>query len=441
MSTTYGTPVEWVDEPVDGQAMLNKLAAIRASLFNPRMAGGIGTTDQRARLIFYGCIAMRLRMRLAEGPLAHTMPSNFGTDGKHIWVNPAYGHNGKCPKFTNAQLRGIVLHEVIHNTELFFERVRGKNKPLYNIAHDLRINDMINSGEYGPPEYVSLPDFGCFPGGRGFEDFPPGLSTDEYYKLLLENREEMKEEIEGLDLDCLEPCDGNGKPLTGEARERALGEIRQSVRQAVAEAANVTTRRMGRGNLPGDLMALIDAALEPKVRWQDQLANWMTARDKSDYVWTKPNPRLLWTGYGFPSLDKPALGTGAILLDTSGSMSDKTIAACLGEVCAIIEMMPSPAWLVQHDYTVKRYDELDPRDPPTTFEVRGRGGTSHVPVFEWIEENKTELELQWVIVMSDMGTTFPTEDPGIPVLWMGIESGDFDVPFGDKIIVEEDEYE
>ena len=47
---------------------------------------------------------------------------------------------------------------------------------------------------------------------------------------------------------------------------------------------------------------------------------------------------------------------------------------------------------------------------------RGGGGTSHLPVFEWIRERRLQPEL--FIGMTDLFTELPTRRPAFPVLWL-----------------------
>ena len=59
----------------------------------------------------------------------------------------------------------------------------------------------------------------------------------------------------------------------------------------------------------------------------------------------------------------------------------------------------------------------------------GGGGTSFVPVFEWLEDQDITPEV--LIYFTDGMGQYPLDEPNYPVIWVVTE--DTNVPFGDMI--------
>jgi len=75
-------------------------------------------------------------------------------------------------------------------------------------------------------------------------------------------------------------------------------------------------------------------------------------------------------------------------------------------------------------YTVKTINKVKVR----------RGGTSHVDVFQQIEDNETNIGL--VVAFTDLETRFPDMEPKYPVLWVHSPGCTIDPPWGRKVKME-----
>ena len=58
--------------------------------------------------------------------------------------------------------------------------------------------------------------------------------------------------------------------------------------------------------------------------------------------------------------------------------------------------------------------------------MKGGGGTSFIPVFEYIEKN--DLRPDALIYLTDLAGRFPEHEPDFPVIWGAICEGT--APFG-----------
>lgn len=204
----------------------------------------------------------------------------------------------------------------------------------------------------------------------------------------------------------IEPQGGAGTP---QAKELA-GEWKRRV----AAAAQVAKMQ---GKLPGGLEELIDDILEPSVNWRSILASFIVKTYKSNFRWNPPSRRYLYTGIIMPSMRSEGLGHVAVTVDTSGSISNDVLKQFLGEVQGILNSYEMKLHVIQHDAKVQKYDVFSRGEAIAGIKIKGRGGTSHEPPFEKLQEIIDEVgDVRCVIVLTDAYTTWPETVPNIPTL-------------------------
>ena len=110
---------------------------------------------------FFGHLAMYLEIILDES--VETM----AVDGEHLFVAPSF-----LPKITEAELRGILVHEILHCAFLHHVR-RGERDPeLWNEAADYVINPTVIESGFK------------LPAGALLEGRFKGMGAEEVYSLL-----------------------------------------------------------------------------------------------------------------------------------------------------------------------------------------------------------------------------------------------------------------
>lgn len=234
--------------------------------------------------------------------------------------------------------------------------------------------------------------------------------------------------------------DGEPQPQTGEVRDlpgedegSAAGEAE---REDQAREWKITLQQalqsaQSRGDLPGSLRAMIEQALAPQVRWQDELRKWMQSRSFDESSWSVPNRRFMSLGITLPTVRSQRMGDMVIGNDTSGSTAGAQ-AAFKGEMQAIIEdVNPKRTLYLQCDTRIVAEHELEPGDEFPT-EVKGFGGTDLRKLFERVDEE--QIEPACMIVLTDLQTPFPSVEPAYPVLWVSVCAGV--APFGDVIYID-----
>jgi predicted metal-dependent peptidase len=204
---------------------------------------------------------------------------------------------------------------------------------------------------------------------------------------------------------------------------------------ATIQAANSAKAQ---GNLPGIMQDYLAELLDPKIPWQQELAEWMTETVQEDYRWTPPNRRMIWTGMVLPGrADISALGELVICIDTSGSMSPDEINSCLTEVNSLKQLCnPSKMWVHFCDTRITKtleYEGTEDIDLVKLDDI-SRGGTSFDPVFDWIDERG--VNPVGLIYLTDMECYLERDEPMFPVLWGSTTPNkDTAMPFGKVIYI------
>lgn len=186
---------------------------------------------------------------------------------------------------------------------------------------------------------------------------------------------------------------------------------RERVNQAAASAKI-------RGKLPSHIAELVEDMLQPRLNWREILRDYIQSTVKTDYRLMPPNKRYLYYPIYLPSLGGEHLEL-AVAIDTSGSISNEEAARFLAEVRGIAQQFDSYAiHLFQCDAAIQGYWHLsqdDQPDPPV--EVRGRGGTDFVPVFEEIDRRGIKSQITCLVYFTDGYGRFPDTQPPYHTLW------------------------
>lgn len=202
------------------------------------------------------------------------------------------------------------------------------------------------------------------------------------------------------------------------AREKAAKQLEEKWKQLTAQARQIE-KSQGKGM--GSLEEMIDELIEPKLSWRELLRNVVVASVKNDYRLIPPNKKHLWRGMYLPSTYGEEVEIG-YAIDTSGSMSTDEVREGLSELKGVCDSFSSyKIHLFQCDDGIQRYKELTPYNFDFPSEIRGRGGTSFVPVFEDID--KRGLRPSIVVYFTDGWGTVPTIKPPYSVIWLITERG------------------
>jgi predicted metal-dependent peptidase len=384
-----------------------------------------------AKAAFFASIAMRMELisKHEVPPARGRAIVTMATDGKRLIFDPSW-----IATLSDPELMCVIVHECLHVSNAHHARRGHRDKGLFNVACDCAINSILKECGY------TLPACAVIPGANDprFKELPQGLCAEEYYARLLEKMPPKPppppttdepigpDALPGLrgpgrpgdeDEFDLDPggCGGVIDPGEGSPSECAQAEAEAEMMTAQAEQAAKQAEMSGRGTLPASLRRSIDQALAPKVDWRDVLREFVSRTAKNDYSWQTPNRRFVSQGIYLPGMRSDELGHVVLAVDTSGSIGQEQLDRFGSEVQAILETYDCELTIIYCDAQVNRVDEWKSSDGPLKLTPCGGGGTSHIPVFDHIEEH--QLDPVCLVCLTDLYTEFPKHAPEYPVLW------------------------
>jgi predicted metal-dependent peptidase len=227
--------------------------------------------------------------------------------------------------------------------------------------------------------------------------------------------------------------DRDGVQADNEYEERGLTE--EDIRKIEAKWKRAVARAMSirkRGELPGWFEQMICELFEPKLNWRFILREFIADNCVISGVdWTRRDRRF--QDVYLPSRREKVVKF-AIAVDTSGSISDKELAAFFSEVNAILGSNGAyDIILIQCDADITSVKEIAYPDTIDWSEIRivGRGGTDFRPVFRYLEDHNDNRPL---VYFTDLEGVFP-EATQRKVLWV-VVGRKKEVPFGEVVELE-----
>jgi predicted metal-dependent peptidase len=307
------------------------------------------------------------------------------TDG----LNCKYGKDF-IQSLSDSDLRGLILHENLHKAfqhTFLWKHLYDQNPRVANMACDYVINLIIKDISRSSQGFVTLPKQGLV--DERFRD----MDSQQVFDILMQEGQGQDGGDEGAGLDDHDWTTGDQMPE--EAQDQLRKEIDQALRQGQILA----------GKMGGRLSREIGAMLEPKVKWQDQLREFMSslADGKDVSTWQRVSRRWLQHDMYMPSTLSESMGRVVVGIDTSGSIAGSVLNEFLSEVRAICEnVKPEMIDLLYWDTEVAAHevysrDDLDKLIAKT--KPAGGGGTSAACVPEYIKARGIKPEC--VIMLTD----------------------------------------
>lgn len=376
---------------------------------------------QRINLVldepFFGSLLLNLKL------VEDTSVPTFSVNSVTLRFNSQFAES-----LTDAQLRGVLIHEVCHCALLHPFRRGPRDLRRFNLAADYALNNFLENytqetAVHGRTASYELPE------GVMIDHRLDNYSAEQIYELLPDstggNNGESKQDPNGQ---AHEPAP---KQYAGEF-EDAPGNhaecIESEAQWKVALTQAVTVAR-SQGKLPQCLARLINEALHPSVPWQEVLRDFFRDLAKDDYSWSRPNKRFLQYDICLPSLASPSLGEIVVALDTSGSVTQKLLAEFLAEAQGLLDFgRPRKLHLLDCDAAIHSAHEFVPGDR-IDVQLNGGGGTDFRPVFDHISEHG--IDPCALVYLTDLYGTFPDTPPSYPTLW--VSYGADSAPFGEVL--------
>ncbi|MET0050277.1 MAG: VWA-like domain-containing protein [Candidatus Thiodiazotropha sp.] len=385
---------------------------------------------------FLGALVMRLPMEAANPDWC---PAT-ATDARKFYYNPEF-----IDQLTLDETQFMLAHEALHCALSHFARRQHRTKLHWDMACDYAINPLlVADGLKPPPGSLMLPQFQGMTAEEIYpclddkddekpldnhvydEDNTKGTGSGKTEKQMNKDREQSDTEREGDEHD--QPQTGTGSaasqppPLSPDEAETLNIQWQQRLAGAAQQAMQV-------GKLDGAMARMVDHLLQPQLPWRLLLARYMTAIARDDFSYMRPSRRE--GEFILPSLRSNQVEL-VVALDTSGSIQDHEMGEFLAEINALKGQMRARITLLACDSALAEgapwvYESWEDFQLPAS--ITGGGGTSFVPVFDWVRDQGVRPDL--LVYFTDAEGAFPEHPPQFPVIWLikGKES----TPWGQRI--------
>lgn len=290
---------------------------------------------------------------------------------------------------------GVLIHEIGHLVREHARRADAigsdVDRRVWNFATDAAINDDLIHTGVALPEGVVTPEALCLP-GNGIEE--------SYYAALREDPPPGDDQDDELGCgsgagDPIQEWEADGTPGLSPARQRIT---RHRVAHEIQEA-----RR--RGHAPAGLARWAEDTLTtPPQPWQNILSaairhSATLVAGAVTYTYRRPSRRRV-PGLILPALRAPRV-TVAVVIDTSGSMSQDDLAAALHETKAVVQSVNGTLTVI----TCDAESNIQRTTDPTQITLIGGGGTDMRVGIEAAHDTHPAPDA--VIVLTDGYTPWP----------------------------------
>ena len=206
-------------------------------------------------------------------------------------------------------------------------------------------------------------------------------------------------------------------PQTGEASHAAASQLAKELNQQITQSMLARGQSSHGSNLSKNLLAIHKEP--PKVDWRAAMRNFVnTASVKERYTWSRPSRRSASIGVTLPSRHNKAIKRIVFAIDSSASVSDKSLQVAMSELSHMCDINNvKEIVVIVCDTQVVNVHTFAPKTMPKTLAVNGRGGTAFEPVFDYIKQEK--MEIDGLIYFTDGECSInKSYDPKVPCLWL-----------------------
>ena len=288
---------------------------------------------------FFASLSRRIQKRASTAIPTAGVRLNKDTAQFEMLYNPQFFED-----MADKERLGVLKHEFYH---IIFEHVTGRLPPegmskMWNVATDLAINSHL-MGE--------LPEGGCFPTIKPFEEYPVGMSAEWYFSKLQNDDQFKPQEGDGEGGEG-QPSDGQGDgsgngglPDTtddhsgwGEASEEVRDMAKERLKQAVEKAAQDASSGQGWGTVSADMRKKIMDMIKPKVNWRTILRYFIQTTQRADRQSTVKRYNKKYRKQKYAGKKVKRTAKIAIAIDQSGSVSDAMLTAFFAELNGLAKL-------------------------------------------------------------------------------------------------------
>ena len=390
---------------------------------------------------FWGYLLLQIKILPAP-----ELPCFAATDCvHHIWYNPL-----KTQHLNHAQLGFVLAHELGHQIYATHSRRGRRNAQLWNCATDYAINRIvaqISHPVFPRRQLYQVPE-GKFPKLGKIkilldEKYTGMIAETIYDRLDAEQLPDPKscEIIIQLDSEGGEigeggagneasdenssqgPCiripnlTDHGGGIDIHLPESLSQDDIDEIESRIHSAVEHWQQQSGRGHAPVNLLSELEWTASGRVDWRSVFRSYtQTALSPDQYSLRRPHRRYLELDYVVPSLHGERVPHVMVSIDSSGSMTAEMIQEVGRELKALSQTVEQMTLIIADHEVLDVIEDQDMDRFLAKGQVRGGRGTDHRPVFQWIEDSKTQPDLY--VGLTDLCSRFPAQPPNFPVLWL-----------------------
>jgi predicted metal-dependent peptidase len=363
-----------------------------------------------------------------------------------------YYNKKSIEELPDNELQGLVIHEILHLAFLHLSRRGTRDFELFNIAADIVCNNIIVNNNY------ALPKNGIIPYNNTVElKDEKGKCfckiTDINKKTVEQVYDELMKHVKVINVQMTKAKNGKGNTGFGfdlhiegaGGKDLTKKEKEKLEKEWLTRVADATNSAKMRGNMPAGMELLLGQLHTQKVDWKHMLKQYIQSQIPYDYTYSRPNKKSICSGFYIPDCLKEKIDV-LVTIDTSGSIGQKELTDFLSEIVGMAKGFKDKINMVllTHDTEVQNDEKIENGNIAKIMKIKikGGGGTSHGPIFDYIKKKykKTKLaicftdgysdfdEIKWanysnfkkLFVISSGGTT-----EGIPPYIPKIDLGKF----------------
>lgn len=284
------------------------------------------------------------------------------------------------------ELYAIIQHEIEHVVRLHCLRVGDRDSMLWNIACDMTVNGLKSNPRIGYDEPATKEL--VIPMRDNIVWIPsswPSNATAEIYYDMLSKADETVRQLLG---------EGDGYGFDNHDLWNQSDISHDEARQLVQDVVKQVTEKC-QGHAPAHLQAAIKELSKPIVRWREMLKYYLGKHvGNQRKTYSRRNRRRDW--FGMPGISHHAAANINVIVDTSGSISDKELEQFFSEIEAI--SFKAKTMVLQWDSAFHGFDKYR-RGDWRRFNIKGRGGTDMAAPMQWLMDNKKIADVQ--IMLTD----------------------------------------
>jgi len=421
---------------------------------------------------FFGVIVAHFQFVIREDITSFAATDCY----RNVYFHPA------CALLPEEDLVFVVLHEIMHAALLHMQRRGDRDPEIWYLACEYAANSIVVdelkkklpktfevcysrefSGKSAEEIYMILKELKI-----GGPSSKPKDTTDR--KTIAGNgksnticRNKVAEERESCTTKSTacnenEPCQQEEsipnslhgdliEPRNKDEVKQAEEEMKSVVVKAYIVHQQLASSQKARGDIPGGILSFVKKLIEPKVPFEKLLARYASqfVAGKSEYVMNPPNKKYaFFFDTTMPSIKGENTARVILAIDTSGSISDKELQVFAGAMKKLSTLTPELTVItcdcsIHQIIRTSEVEEFLNNLVKGKTGFKGRGGTSHIPVFNWIDNEyiRKEGNPDLVVCLTDGYTEYPTKKPRYPVIWV-LTRDHQEPPWGTKLILEAD---